>query len=211
MPFAQVPALGQPLFVGLGVVAGFLAIAYNRLLLDTASAVQKFGRMPPEARAGFIGAGVAIVAWFAPALVGGGENLAQRALAGNEALALLPLIFLLRAGIGAFSYAAATPGGLFAPLLVLGAQMGLLFGAGAAALFPGLAIPPQAFAVVGMAAFFTGVVRSPLTGMVLITEMTNATALLLPMLAACFAAQLVPTLLKNKPIYEALRDRLLKR
>ena len=127
------------------------------------------------------------------------------------AVALLPLVFLLRAVLGAASYAAATPGGLFAPMLVLGAQAGLLFGVGCAALFPGFAIPPQAFAVVGMAAFFTGVVRAPLTGMVLITEMTTAFNLLLPMLAACFATMLLPTLMRDKPIYESLRERLLKR
>jgi CIC family chloride channel protein len=82
-----------------------------------------------------------------------------------------------------------------------------LCGAWQAALFPSLAIPPQAFAVVGMAAFFTGVVRAPMTGIVLIIEMTAAFNMLLPMLIACFAAMLVPTLLGNTPIYEALRDR----
>jgi chloride channel protein, CIC family len=61
--------------------------------------------------------------------------------------------------------------------------------------------------VVGMAAFFTGVVRAPLTGIVLIIEMTAAFNMLLPMLIACFAAMLVPTLLGDAPIYEALRDR----
>ena len=57
-----------------------------------------------------------------------------------------------------------------------------------------------------MAAFFTGVVRAPLTGIVLIIEMTAAFAMLLPMVGACFAAMLVPTLLRDLPIYEALRE-----
>src|SRR5260221_14326245 len=92
-------------------------------------------------------------------------------------------------------------------MLVLGAQFGLLFGAGSAALFPGLAIPPQAFAVVGMAALFTGVVRAPLTGIVLVIEMTASFTMLLPMLGACFMAMLVPTLLRDPPIYESLRRR----
>src|SRR5271166_3838180 len=69
------------------------------------------------------------------------------------------------------SYAAATPGGLFAPLLVLGAQLGLFFGLLFRLAFPNLGIQPEGFAVVGMAAFFTGVVRAPLTGIVLVTEM----------------------------------------
>ena len=62
-----------------------------------------------------------------------------------------------------------------------------------------------AFAVVGMAAFFTAVVRAPVTGIILVTEMTGCFTLLLPMLLACFAAMTVPTLLGDPPIYDSLR------
>ena len=78
-------------------------------------------------------------------------------------------------------------------------------------MFPGLDIQPVGFAVVGMAAFFTGVVRAPLTGIVLITEMTANVTMLLPMLAACFTAMLVPTLLRNAPIYDSLRELTIQR
>jgi len=94
---------------------------------------------------------------------------------------MLPLLFLLRFGLGALSYAAATPGGLFAPMLVLGAQLGLFFGLVCRLAFPALDIQPEGFAVVGIAAFFTGVVRAPLTGMVLVTEMTASVSMLLPL------------------------------
>lgn len=210
-PLAPVAPIGQPLFFVLGAVAGLLAIAYNRSLLATLAAFERLKALSPELRAAVIGAAVAAVAWFGPSLVGGGDVLTQRALAGSEALAFLPLVFLLRLVMGHASYASGTPGGLFAPMLVLGAQAGLVFGAGVGVVFPGLGIPPQAFAVVGMAAFFTGVVRAPLTGIVLITEMTAAFTLLLPMLGACFAAMLVPTLLRNVPIYEALRGATLRK
>jgi CIC family chloride channel protein len=116
----------------------------------------------------------------------------------------------LRFGLGAVSYAAATPGGLFAPMLVLGAQLGLVFGAICRIAFPELGIDPEAFAVVGMAAFFTGVVQAPVTGMVLVVEMTAAFTTLLPMLGACFAAILVANLLHSAPIYESLRVRPLR-
>jgi CIC family chloride channel protein len=206
-PLEAVVPQGQPLFIVLGAVAGLLAVGYNRLLLGGIDLAERMRPLPPEARAGVIGAGVAVVAWFAPALVGGGDSITQQTLSGGVAIAFLPVAFIVRALLGSASYAAGTPGGLFAPLLVLGAQLGLLFGAGSAAVFPGLGIPPQAFAVVGMAAFFTGVVRAPLTGIVLIIEMTAAFAMLLPMVGACFAAMLVPTLLGDSPIYEALRER----
>jgi CIC family chloride channel protein len=211
MPIDPVPALSQPLFLVLGVIAGLLGVAFNRSLLATIGAFERLRAFPPEMRAALVGAAVAAIAWFAPALVGGGDGLTQSALSGAGSLAWLPLIFLLRVVMGHASYATGTPGGLFAPLLVLGAQAGLLFGVGCAVLFPGLGIPAPAFAVVGMAALFTGIVRAPLTGIVLITEMTAAVSLLLPMLAACFAAMLIPTLLRDVPIYEALREGTLRR
>src|SRR5262249_40075281 len=70
--------------------------------------------------------------------------------------------------------------------------------------FPEVSADPRALAVAGMAAFFTGVVRAPLTGIVLVIEMTASFTLLLPMLSACFAAMVVPTLLANAPIYDSL-------
>ena len=168
-------------------------------------------RAPVELRAALIGAAVGALAWYWPDLVGGGDMITQRTLAGAEPLAILPLVFLLRLGLGAVSYAAMTPGGLFAPLLVLGAQLGLAFGLLSRLVFPDLDIQPEGFAVVGMAAFFTGVVRAPLTGIVLVTEMTANVTMLLPMLGACFAAMLVPTLLSDPPLYDSLRENILRR
>ena len=71
-------------------------------------------------------------------------------------------------------------------------------------------VDPKSFAVVGMAAFSTAVVRAPRTGVILIIEMTNSFALLLPMLGACFADMLVPTLFRNEPVNDSLKTRLLR-
>jgi CIC family chloride channel protein len=203
--------IADPLFFTLGALAGLLAVVYNRTLLATLALASWLGRVPVELRAGVIGAAVGALAWFVPDLVGGGDVLTQRALEGRGLLAVLPLILLLRLALGAVSYAAGTPGGLFAPMLVLGAELGLMFGLVCRLAFPDLGVPPTAFAVVGMAAFFTGVVRAPLTGIVLVTEMTASVTLLLPILVACFAAMLVPALLRDVPIYDALRERLFER
>jgi CIC family chloride channel protein len=194
------------LFMTLGVVAGLLAVAYNHTLLAAITAADRLKRWPIELRAGLVGGAVGMLAWFAPGLVGGGEPLSQQTLSGRVIASMLPLVLLLRFGLGAVSYATRTPGGLFAPLLVLGAQLGLLVGMASRFLLADLSPPPVAFAVVGMAAFFTGVVRAPVTGIVLIVEMTAGFNMLLPMLGACFTAMLVPTLLRNEPIYESLRE-----
>jgi CIC family chloride channel protein len=199
-----------PLYLLLGTLAGLVGIAYNRAILGALAVTERLPRWPVELRAAVIGAFVGTVAWFAPGLVGGGDPLTQQTLAGNETVSWLALVFLLRFAMGPLCYATRTPGGLFAPMLVLGVQGGLLYGSLCSHWAADLAPDPRAMAVVGMAAFFTAVVRSPLTGIVLAIELTGCFTLLLPMLTACFAAMLLPTLLSEPPIYDSLRENTLR-
>jgi chloride channel protein, CIC family len=214
-PDFHVNALGyedagtRPLYFAFGAFAGLLAIAYNRMLLATIATAHRLIPAPVELRAGLVGAAVGILAWFAPDLIGGGDAITQSVLAGGVPLAAIPAAFLVRFALGAVSYAAGTPGGLFAPMLVLGAQFGFLSGGICRILLPYLDVQPEGFAIVGMAAFFAGVVRAPITGIVLVTEMTGSVSMLLPMLCACAVAMLAPALLKDPPIYESLRERAL--
>jgi chloride channel protein, CIC family len=216
-PDFQVAPIAYPgfgvtgIYLVLGVIAGVVGMAYNRAVVGALAANDRLGRLPVELRAAMIGTAVGMLAWFAPRLVGGGDALTQGALSGTEALGLLGLAFVLRFGLGAVSYAARTPGGLFAPMLVLGAQLGVLFGAACRFASLDFGVPPAAFAIVGMAAFFSAVVRAPVTGIVLITEMTASFTQLLPMLCACFTAMAVPTFFGNPPIYDSLREQTLRR
>ncbi len=208
LPYAE--AATWFLYLALGLVAGAAASLYNRAILGALDLNERLPQLRVEVKAALIGAAVGAVGWFAPDLIGGGDTITQRLLSGGVAIGAIPLAFLVRFLLGPASYAARTPGGLFAPLLVLGAQLGLMFGALSAWAFPGLGIAPEAFAVVGMAAFFTGMVQAPVTGIVLVTEMTAAFTTLLPMLVACFAAMLVAHLLRTTPIYDSLLERLVE-
>jgi CIC family chloride channel protein len=183
-----------------------MGVAYNHMLLGALAAAERLGRwLSGDVRAATVGAAVGLLAWFGPGLVGGGDAITQRMLAGGGSMIVVGGVFLVRFGLGPVSYAAGTPGGLFAPMLVLGAQSGLVLGTLFCRWFPYLAERPAAFAVVGMGAFFTAVVRAPVTGIILVTEMTGCFTLLLPMLLACFAAMTVPTLLGDPPIYDSPR------
>ena len=149
------------------------------------------------------GAIVGLLAWFAPGVVGGGDAITQVTLSGTAAARLVSVMFLVRFGLGPLSYAAGTPGGLFAPILVLGSQTGFLFGKMFHAWLPAMGANPTSLGIVGMAAFFTAVVGAPVTGIILVIEMTGSFTLLLPMLSACFAAMLVTSLLRSAPIYDS--------
>ena len=120
------------------------------------------------------------------------------------------LLLVFRWFLGPLSYSAGTPGGLFAPLLVVGALFGALFAAGWNQLVPGVPIDPIALSVVGMSTFFAATVRAPFTGILLIMEMTATTSQMVPMLAAAGIALAAATLLKGPPIYDTLRIRMLQ-
>jgi CIC family chloride channel protein len=204
------PALrALPWFVVLGVAAGLAGMAYNRTLLGTLHAAERLPRLPVEARAGAIGTAVGALAWFAPSLVGGGDGLAQQALNGQGTQWRLPLLILLRLGLIAVSVAAGTPGGLLVPFLALGAELGLWVGMLFALAMPGLPLEVHGFAVVCMAALFAAIVRTPLTAVVLICEMTASATMWLPLTLSCCAAMLVPTLFGDASILDALKARLL--
>jgi CIC family chloride channel protein len=199
-----------PLFAVLGICAGVAGVAYNRVILGSCDLVDRFTGWRPELRAAAIGAMVGGLAWVAPRLVGGGDGLTLEILTGKAALTVLPLVLLLRFFLGPVSYAAGAPGGLFAPMLVLGSQIGLAFGFLSQLALGDSGATPIAFAVVGMAAFFTAVVRAPVTGIILSIELTGSFSLFLPMLWACFAAMAVPTLLQDPPIYDSLKERMMR-
>ena len=196
----------RPLYFVFGVIAGGAAVLYCEALLGVISLAQNLDRRCAGLYTALTGAVVGALAWLAPDLIGGGDAITQNTLLGTQPLFALSFAFVFRFGFGAVSYATATPGGIFAPMLVLGAQLGLIYGRICQFILPGLDIQPVGFAVVGIAAFFAGVVRAPLTGIVLATEMTANVELLLPMLGACFAAMLAPTLLRSAPIYDSLRE-----
>jgi CIC family chloride channel protein len=205
------PLTALPVFVILGVVTGILGIAFNRGLIQTLNLFARWQGRGVIGLAAVVGAGAGIMAWFAPLAVGGGHALAETVLAGRFVLAAIPLWFVLRFGLTVASYGTGAPGGIFAPLLVLGALVGLAVGEITHVFLPTVAPQPAVFAVVGMAAYFTAIVRAPLTGIVLITEMTGNYGQMLPLLISCFCAYAIAEYLKDLPIYEALLERDLLR
>jgi chloride channel protein, CIC family len=200
------PGFGSiPAYVVLGVLLGFLGVLYNRAMLSAVAFSAKLTMVRVEWHAALIGAAIGTLTWFLPGLAGG-DSITQQILSGNAFFSTLVAAFLLRFVSGPVSYAARTPGGRFTPLLTIGSQAGLLFGILWCRWFNPPGLQPREFALVGMAAFFGAVVRAPITGIILIVELTGSSNYFLAMLGATFASVTVATLLKDPPIYDSLRE-----
>ncbi|BBY62769.1 voltage gated Cl- channel protein [Mycolicibacterium helvum] len=205
------PALAWlPLFVVFGLLTGVLGAAYNRLVLWFLDSVAALRRIPIVVRATIIGAIIGLAMFVYPLAVGGGDTLTQSILAGRHIVLTVVIGYLVvRFVAGPLSYAAAVPGGLFAPLLAVGALWAMLFVGGVNAGWPAaaasLAVP---MVLAGMAAFFAATVRAPVTGLVLVVEMTATTEALVPMMAATAAAVLAAKVVGSPPIYDSLRARM---
>jgi chloride channel protein, CIC family len=205
------PLASLPLFIVLGLVAGGLGVLFNRALLGSLRLFERTASWPAGLSAALVGVAIGLLGWWMPETLGGGGPLVEATLAGRVTLGAVAGLLVLRFAMTMLSYGTGTAGGIFAPLLVIGAQAGLMVGLAGRAAFPMVAGYHTAFAVVGMAALFTAIVRAPLTGIVLILEMTASYPLMLQLIVACFTAYALADLLGDQPIYESLLARDLMR
>ena len=212
-PDFAVPTVAPPglfhfiLYLGFGVPIGLLGVAYNRLIVGSLDVTSRLSGVRSDLASAAIGGAVGLIGWFVPDILGSGDVLVQRLLLHGAAVPALLGLFVVRFAVGPLSYAAQTPGGLFAPMLVVGATFGGACGAALHGLAPSLLPDATALTMVAMAGFFAATVRAPITGMTLALELTAVSTLFVPMLATCSVAAAIPTLLGDPPIYEALRNR----
>jgi len=189
------------------VVGGLLGVVFNRGLLSLSQLVGYWRSKSMIGVALGIGGLTGLTYLVSPLLLGGGHELSEAALGNQISLGTAILFLIVRFGIVLCSYSTGVPGGIFAPLLSLGALFGLAICKACQVLPPYHTVGVAACTVAGMCALFSGVVRAPLTGVILIGEMTGSYDLLLPLLIAAFTAYAVAEGLRDTPIYEALMQR----
>ncbi|MGL4688386.1 MAG: ClC family H(+)/Cl(-) exchange transporter, partial [Fusobacteriaceae bacterium] len=145
-----------------------------------------------------------------PEVTGGGHELAEELAKVNSTIMFLIVLFIVKLLFTALSYSTSFPGGIFLPMLVLGAILGKIY-----ALFlinilgVGLDFVPH-YMVLGMAAYFVAVVRAPITGIILILEMTGTFEHLLALATVSLVAYYITEILKLEPIYDILYKRIEK-
>ncbi len=209
--FGEIPTLPLVSYLALpvlGVILGAGGWLYNKILLAFQKGYRKitFIKRPFVMAIPFLAAGA--VGIFLPELLGGGHHIVQMLSGGNLLLSYLVLLLIGKFLFSMISFGGGAPGGIFFPLLVLGALLGAVFGQIAITYF---GIAPQYyvnFLLLGMAGMFTGIVRAPVTGIILIAEMSGAPAQMLPLAVVVVVAYLTADLLKSKPIYESLLENM---
>ena len=185
------------IYLALGVAAGGAGILYIRSVyaaeaVFSGRAAGRFGqglsRLAPQWRAAIGGFVVGLLALVSPRVLGTGIESMNAALAGEMAFGVLVLVFAVKLAATAATLGSGSPGGSFFPAVFLGAMFGGAFGRAMHALFPALTSAPGAYAAVGMGALVAGATAAPLTGVMMMFELTGSYQIVLPLLVACGAA-----------------------
>ncbi|NUW69897.1 H(+)/Cl(-) exchange transporter ClcA [Vibrio coralliilyticus] len=201
------------LFLLLGAMFGVFGVIFNRLVTlsqDLFVKLHKNDRRRYLITGSCIGGFFGLMLLYLPEITGGGIGLIPTITNGGYGATVLLLLFVARILTTLICFGSGAPGGIFAPMLALGTLFGYAFGLIAHGLMPELMISPGMFAIAGMGALFAATVRAPITGILLVIEMTNNYYLILPLIITCLGAVIFAQLLGGQPIYSQLLHRTLK-
>src|ERR1022692_3168967 len=188
----------------LGVAGGVVSAIFAKLLLGMRARFLRFPQNTVWFQPVAGGLLVGLMGWFVPQVLGVGYGFVGDALNGRMAFNLMVLLVVLKLIAVTTSYASGNAGGIFGPSLFIGAMLGGTVGTVAHHLFPAHTATPGAYALVGMGAVFAGVVRAPMTSVLMIFEMTQDYAVIVPLMIANLVSLFIASRLQHEPIYEAL-------
>jgi len=192
------------IYAVLGVTGGLVSVAFTKFLLAMRA---RFLRLPKKTawlQPAVGGLVVGLLGWAVPQVLGVGYGYVGDALNGKMALELMALLVVLKLIAVTTSYASGNAGGIFGPALFIGAMLGGSVGTLAHRLFPDYTASPGAYALVGMGTAFAGIVRAPMTSVLMIFEMTQDYAVIVPLMISNLVSLFISSRLQRTPIYEAL-------
>src|SRR5205085_11206225 len=147
---------------------------------------------------------VGLLGYFVPHVLGVGYDQVERVLGGDTILTVVITLAILKIIATAMCYASGNAGGIFGPSLFIGAMIGGAVGQVAHLLLPGATGGSGAYALVGMGTAFAGIIRTPLTSVLMIFEVTRDYTIIVPLMISNLIAFFISQKLQLKPIYEAL-------
>jgi len=208
--FAILPLNFYFYVIVLGIIVGFLGVLFNKVLLKTQNLYLKQTWLKKEFRIIIPLLFSVILGLLLPEVLGGGHELITSLTEDKFSLTLLIIILVVKFAFTMASFGSGAPGGIFLPLLAIGALIGSVYGVILVHLTHLDSMYISNFIILAMAGYFASVVKSPITGTILITEMTGSFNHLLALAIVSIIAYIVADVLASKPIYEALLEKFLQ-
>ena len=198
------------LLILLGILVGVSGVFYNWGMLKAQELYRKIPLLKETGRLliAFLTAGV--LGLVMPSVLGSGSGLIASLTKGEMVLGMVVLTLVVKFLFSAVSFGSGAPGGIFFPLLILGALLGAVFAMTCAEFFGLDPVYINNFVLLGMTGFFTAIVRAPLTGIILLFEMSGSISQMLSLSIVSVTAYIVATLMRSEPIYDSLLKRILK-
>lgn len=198
------------LLILLGILVGVSGVFYNWGMLKAQELYRKIPFLKETGRLliAFLTAGV--LGLVMPSVLGSGSGLIVSLTKGEMVLGMVVLTLVVKFLFSAVSFGSGAPGGIFFPLLILGALLGAVFAMTGAEFFGLDPVYINNFILLGMTGFFTAIVRAPLTGIILLFEMSGSISQMLSLSIVSVTAYIVATLMRSEPIYDSLLKRILK-
>lgn len=198
------------LLILLGILVGVSGVFYNWGMLKAQELYRKIPFMKETGRLliAFLTAGVLGIVM--PWVLGSGSGLIVSLTQGEMVLGMVVLTLVMKFLFSAVSFGSGAPGGIFFPLLILGALIGAVFAMAGVEFFGLDPVYVNNFVLLGMTGFFTAIVRAPLTGIILLFEMSGSISQMLSLSIVSVTAYIVATLMRSEPIYDSLLKRILK-
>jgi H+/Cl- antiporter ClcA len=205
-----IPLRSYPYLIILGVILGVTGILFNKGLLKTQDlySKQRFLQKKYWPIIPFLLA--CLLGFFIPEVLGGGHTLIDLLLNSNSfSLVFLFELVIIKYVFTVICYGSTSPGGIFLPLLAIGALIGAIYASIIIKYFGFNESYLSNIIIIAMAGYFTSIVKAPITGMILLTEMTGSFSHLLSIAVVSIIAYIIAELLNSKPIYESLFERLI--
>ncbi|MGH9465963.1 MAG: chloride channel protein [Terriglobales bacterium] len=203
-PFELRHASELAAYAVLGVVGGFLSLLFIKLVAWMRPRFFKASHRAKYFHPALAGLVIGVVGIWFPQIMGAGYNVVNNAMGGAYLWPLLAILSLLKIGATALSFSSGTPGGMFAPVLFIGAMMGGAVGGAEHMLLPRLTAPVGVYALVGMGTAFAGILRAPMTSVFLVVEVSGSYDIVLPLVISNAIAFYISRRWHPEPIFDML-------
>ena len=186
----------------LGIVAGFLGVAFAKIIYKNNEFFEKMDKIPNWLKPAIAGFGIGVIGIFIPYVLGSGNLSVDLLLQHKLALSIVVLVFAVKFFVTPFCFGSGAAGGIFLPMLMLGSFLGYIV----ASIFNmfGFHVDVVVMAMIGMGAFLASVARTPITAVVMVFEMTAGYTHILPIMLSAAIADLIAEKLNHRPIYASL-------